>query len=78
LLTGYRPTLEDENGKPLADLGLLAKPTRLAIVPWLVIFFIKGAISSRSSVVPRPRGRCAGAATGQAADVAAKLPTVTA
>jgi hypothetical protein len=23
----FRPTLEDENGKPLADLGVLAKPT---------------------------------------------------
>ena len=28
LPTGFQPTLEDENGKPLADLGLLAKPTR--------------------------------------------------
>ena len=36
LRTGlWRPTLEDENGKPLAGLGLLAKPTRLAIVLWL-------------------------------------------
>ena len=25
----WRPTLEDENGKPLAGFGLLAKPTRL-------------------------------------------------
>jgi hypothetical protein len=41
LRTGlWRPTLEDEIGKPLADLGLLAKPTRLAIVPWLLVFFI--------------------------------------
>jgi hypothetical protein len=23
----FRPTLEDENGKPLADLGVLPKPT---------------------------------------------------
>jgi len=42
LRTGlWRPTLEDENGKPLADLGLLAKPARLAIVPWLLVFFIE-------------------------------------
>jgi len=41
LRTGlWRPTLEDENGKPLAGLGLLAKPTRLAIVLWLLVFFI--------------------------------------
>jgi hypothetical protein len=40
LPTGFRPTLEDENGKPLADLALLAKPPRLAMVPWLLIFFI--------------------------------------
>src|SRR5215813_392721 len=50
LRTGlWRPTLEDENGKPLADLGLLAKQTRLAIVPWLLVFFIGGAISSLCS-----------------------------
>src|SRR5215813_4371239 len=50
LRTGlWRPTLEDENGKPLADLGLLAKQTRLAIVPWLLVFFIGGASSSRCS-----------------------------
>jgi putative ABC transport system substrate-binding protein len=48
-----RPTLEDENGKPLADLGLLAKPTRLAIVPWLLVFFIDGASSSRCSAARR-------------------------
>jgi hypothetical protein len=41
LRTGlWRPILEDENGKPLADLGLLAKPTRLAIIPWLLVFFM--------------------------------------
>ena len=39
--TGLRPTLEDENGKPLANLGLLAETIRLAIVPWLLVFFIK-------------------------------------
>jgi len=34
LRTGlWRPILEDENGKPLAGFGLLAKPTRLSIVP---------------------------------------------
>jgi len=59
LRTGlWRPTLEDENGKPLANLGLLAKPTRLAIVPWLLVFFI-GASSSRCSAARRHhlRGR---------------------
>ena len=30
---GLRPTLEDESGKYLADLSLLAEPTRLAIIP---------------------------------------------
>src|SRR6516225_5454615 len=34
---------------PLADLGLLAKPTRLAIVPWLLVFFINVANSLRCS-----------------------------
>ena len=43
LPTGLRPTLEDENGKPLADLGLLARPTHLAIVSWLLVFFISDA-----------------------------------
>jgi hypothetical protein len=57
LPTSFRPTLEDENGNPLADLGLLAKPTRLAIVSWLLVFFIKGARSSRLSAVRRRRGR---------------------
>src|SRR5215831_20487554 len=52
----WRPTLEDENGKPLAGLGLLAKPTRLAIVLWLLVFFIGGASSSRFSAA-RQRGR---------------------
>jgi hypothetical protein len=47
LPTGFRPTLEHENGKPLADLGLLVKPTRLAIASWLLVFFISGASSSR-------------------------------
>src|SRR5262249_50602099 len=42
LLPGPRPTLEDENGKSLADLSLLAEPTRLAVVPWLLVFFIIG------------------------------------
>jgi len=51
-----RPTLEDENGKPLADLGLLAKPTRLAIVPWLLVFFI-GAASSSLFLTARRLGR---------------------
>jgi hypothetical protein len=54
LRTGLRPTLEDENGTPLVDLGLLAKPTRLAIVPWLLVFFIGGASSSRFSAARRP------------------------
>src|SRR5215471_6783979 len=49
LLHGLRPTLEDENGKSLADLSLLAEPTRLAVVPWLLVFFIRGATSSRLS-----------------------------
>jgi hypothetical protein len=41
LRTGlWRPTLEDENGKSLVGFSLLAKPTRLAIVPWLLVFFI--------------------------------------
>src|SRR5262245_63408518 len=40
LPTGTAPTLEHGNGKPLADSGLLAKPTPLAIVPWLLVFFI--------------------------------------
>jgi len=38
LPTGFQPTLEDENGKSLADLVLLAKPAPLAIVPWLRAF----------------------------------------
>jgi hypothetical protein len=42
LPTGLRPTLEEENSKPLANLGLLAEPIRLAIVPWLLVFFIIG------------------------------------
>jgi hypothetical protein len=51
LRTGlWRPTLEDEIGKPLADLGLLAKPTRLAIVPWLLVFFHSGARKASSPV----------------------------
>src|SRR5215831_6224419 len=58
LRTGlWRPTLEDENGKPLAGLGLLAKPTHLAIVPWLLVFFIGDASSYRCSAARSPRGR---------------------
>src|SRR5262245_49760103 len=49
LPTGLRPTLEHENGKPLADLGLLAKPPPLAIVPRLLVFFI---IAHRPSADP--------------------------
>jgi len=41
LLTGLRPTLEDETGKSLADLSLLAEPAPLAVIPWLLVFFIK-------------------------------------
>jgi hypothetical protein len=41
----------------LADLGLLAKPARLAIVLWLLVFFIGGASSSRCSAARRLRGR---------------------
>jgi len=37
----------------LADLGLLAKPTRLAIVPWLLVFFIGDASSYRCSAARR-------------------------
>src|SRR5205823_3215243 len=48
--------LEDEKGKSLADLSLLAEPTRLAIVPWLLVFFINDAISSRFSAA-RQLGR---------------------
>ena len=51
--TGGPPTLEDENRKPLADLGLLAKPTRLAIVPWLLVFLIGDATSSHCSAAQR-------------------------
>src|SRR5262249_37703569 len=57
LPTGRRPTLEDENGKALADFGLLPKSTRLAIVPWLLVFFIDAANSSRLSAVRLPLGR---------------------
>jgi len=56
LLTGLRPTLEDENGKSLADLSLLAEPTRLAVVQ-LLVFFISAASSSRFSAARRQRGR---------------------
>src|SRR5438874_1370179 len=45
--------LEDEKGKSLADLSLLAEPTRLAIVPWLLVFFIVGASSSGSLAARR-------------------------
>jgi ABC-type uncharacterized transport system substrate-binding protein len=41
----------------LANLSLLAKPTCMAIVPWLLVFFIKGASSSPCSAVRLPRGR---------------------
>src|SRR5215472_7694789 len=52
--------MEDENGKPLADLGLLPKPARLAIVLWLLVFFIKGASSSRcSAALLHGHSRCA-------------------
>jgi hypothetical protein len=37
----------------LADLSLLAEPTRLAVVPWLLVFFISGATSSRCSAARR-------------------------
>jgi hypothetical protein len=57
LPTGFQPTLEDENGKYLADLGLLAEPTRMAIVPWLLVFFISDASSSRCSVARQRDGR---------------------
>jgi hypothetical protein len=69
LPTSFRPTLEDENGNPLADLGLLAKPTRLAIVSWLLVFFIKGASSSRCSAAGSGvAARGEGAAAGDASD----------
>jgi hypothetical protein len=56
LPTGFWPTLEDENRKPLADLGLLANPPRLAMVPWLLIFFINAARSTLLAA-RRLRGR---------------------
>jgi len=58
LLTGLRPTLEDENGKSLADLSLLAGPTRLAVVPWLLVFFIRRwALPCRRRCSPAPTRR---------------------
>ena len=39
----------------MADLSLLAEPTRLAIVPWLLVFFIIGASSSGSLAARRRR-----------------------
>jgi hypothetical protein len=54
LRTGlWRPTLEDENGKTLAGFGFLAKPTRLAIVLWLLVFFIDDSLRAR--IAGRPR-----------------------
>jgi hypothetical protein len=41
LPTGFRPTLDDENGKPLADLGLLAKPPTLGNGPMAAHFLYK-------------------------------------
>jgi hypothetical protein len=39
----------------LAGFGFLAKPTRLAIVLWLLVFFLAaGASSSRCSAAPLP------------------------
>jgi len=45
---------------PLADLGLLAQPTRLAIVPWLLVFFIDAVSLSRCSAARRVAARGAG------------------
>jgi hypothetical protein len=59
LPTGLRPTLEDENGKSLADHSRLAEPTRLAIVPWLLVFFIgtsTAAASGGRAVAPMMHG----------------------
>src|SRR5262249_38375928 len=39
---------------PLADLGLLAKPTRLAIVPWFLVFFIDAVSLSRGAAAAWP------------------------
>src|SRR6516225_8825062 len=37
--------------------GLFGPTETLAIVPWLLVFFINGAISSRSLAARQPRGR---------------------
>jgi hypothetical protein len=51
LPTGTAPTLEHENGKSLVDLSL-AKPTRVVIVTWLLVFFIRrDLLLSGSSLV---------------------------
>src|SRR5262249_25612502 len=61
---------------PLADLGLLAKPTRLAIVPWLLVFFIDAVSLSRCSAARRVAARDAG--TAGASSLAHRLSFVAA
>jgi hypothetical protein len=52
-LASITPGIESNLGKENAGI----KHLRLAIVPWLLVFFISAASSSRSSAARRLRGR---------------------